>query len=298
MDSNATSPILRLGSSSFTANGWNLTFYPPGMHSRDYLSYYATRFDTLEVDTTYYRIPAISTVQGWYNKTPPNFQFALKMPQEITHERVLVDVNSVFNEFLRATEPLAEKLAIILLQFPYFNQNSFASAADFLARLKPFFEKLPAQPRFALEIRNKHWLGPALYDLLRQHNVALALIDHPWMPRPNEFSRKSEFLTTDFTYIRWLGDRKPIEALTEVWDKTIIDRSADLQEWAEACRGFQKLKIRVYAFANNHYEGHAPATLRLFRDLMEKNAVDVLQTPDIRNQLAGTTRSLFDGQDE
>jgi len=270
MTDTANNPLLRLGTSSFTANGWNLSFYPPGMHSRDYLTFYATQFDALEVDATFYAIPAISTVQGWYNKTPANFLFALKTPQEITHERVLIDTDSVFKEFLHATEPLAEKLGIILLQFPYFNKNTFAAPRDFLARLKPFLEKLPAQPRFAIELRNKYWLGPALYDLLRKHNVALTLVDHPWMPLPEEYLAKTEAITTDFTYIRWLGDRKAIEEQTKLWDKTIVDRSADLQKWVEACRSFLKRKIRVFAFANNHYAGHAPATLRLFEELMAK----------------------------
>jgi len=265
----AHSPLLRLGTSSFTADGWEKSFYPGNMPPRDYLSYYATRFDTLEVDATFYRIPAISTVQGWYAKTPANFLFALKAPQEITHERVLVDTGTVLAEFLRATEPLGEKLAVILLQFPYFNKKAFASPAEFLARLKPFLQKLPAEPRFALEIRNKYWLGPALYELLRKHNVALALIDHPWMPRPHEWLAKADPITTDFTYIRWLGDRKAIEELTKSWDKTIADRTGDLQQWVEACRTFLKRKIRVFAFANNHYGGHAPDTLRLFENLME-----------------------------
>jgi uncharacterized protein YecE (DUF72 family) len=268
-DQNA-SPLLRLGSSSFTAEGWEKTFYPKDMQARDYLSYYATQFDTLEVDATFYRIPAISTVKGWYAKTPANFLFALKTPQEITHERVLVDAGPVLAEFLRATEPLGEKLAVILLQFPYFNKNAFSSPAEFLARLKPFLEKLPAEPKFALEIRNKYWLGPVLHDLLRKHNVALALVDHPWMPRPHEWLAKADPITTDFTYIRWLGDRKGIEELTKSWDKTLVDRTGDLQEWVEACRNFLKRKIRVFAFANNHYGGHAPDTLRLFEDLMEK----------------------------
>jgi uncharacterized protein YecE (DUF72 family) len=266
-----TSPLLRLGTSSFTADGWNLTFYPPGMNSREYLSYYGTQFDTLEVDATFYRIPTVSTVQGWYNKTPPNFLFALKTPQEITHERVLIDTDSTFNEFLRVTEPLGEKLGVILLQFPYFNKKTFAVPADFLARLKPFLEKLPAQPRFAVEIRNKYWLSPALYDLLHRHNVALTLIDHPWMPRPKEYFAKGDAVTADFTYIRWLGDRKAIEETTKLWDKTIVDRSADLQEWVEACRNLLKRKIRVFAFANNHYAGHAPDTVRLFSQFMDKS---------------------------
>ena len=262
-------PLLRLGTSSFTANGWNKTFYPAGMNSRDYLAYYATQFDTLEVDSTYYGIPAISTVQGWYNKTPANFLFALKAPQEITHERVLADVDDVLKEFLHATEPLREKLGVILLQFPYFNNKIFPSPADFLARLKPFLEKLPTEPRFALEIRNKYWLTPPLFDLLRKHKVALALVDHPWMPRPKEYFSKGDALTTDFTYIRWLGDRKAIEEQTKLWDKTVVDRSLELEQWVEACRNFLTRKIRVFAFANNHYGGHAPDTLRLFGKLMD-----------------------------
>jgi len=67
-----------------------------------------------------------------------------------------------------------------------------------------------------------------------------------------------------------VGDRKAIEELTKTWDTTIVDRTRDLQEWVEACRNILKRKIRVFAFANNHYAGHAPATLRLFAELLEK----------------------------
>jgi uncharacterized protein YecE (DUF72 family) len=262
-------PLLRLGTSSFTAEGWENSFYPKGTQSRDYLSYYATQFNTLEVDATFYRIPAISTVKGWYAKTPADFLFALKTPQEITHERVLVDTDSTMNEFLRASEPLAEKLGVILLQFPYFNKKAFAAPAEFLARLKTFLDKLPTDRRFAVEVRNKYWLGPPLYDLLRKNNIALALIDHPWLPRPREWFAKGDAITTDFTYIRWLGDRKAIEEQTKIWDKTIVDRTGDLEDWVDACRNFLKRKIRVFAFANNHYGGYAPDTLRLFEKLME-----------------------------
>lgn len=260
------SPLLRLGTSSFTAPGWEHSFYPAGTAKKDYLSYYATQFNTLEIDATFYAIPAVSTVKGWYSKTPPDFLFALKAPQEITHERVLVDADSTLNAFLRATEPLQEKLGVILLQFPYFNKKAFADADAFLARLAPFLEALPKEPRFAVEIRNKNWLGKPLYDLLRKHNVALTLIDHPWMPRPRDYFKKGDALTTDFTYIRWLGDRKAIEEITKSFDKTIVDRYADLDDWVAACRHFLKSKIRVFAFANNHYSGYAPDTLHLFSE--------------------------------
>ena len=260
--------LIRLGTSSFTATGWERTFYPQGLKSRDYLCYYATKYDTLEVDSTYYGTPAINTVRGWYLKTPKHFVFALKAPQEITHEKVLAGVDDAFNEFLRVTEPLGEKLGIILLQFPYFSKNAFADGNEFLKRLAPFLEKLPQHPRFALEIRNKSWLGPPLYDLLRTYKVALAFVDHPWMPRPQEWN--DEAITSDFVYIRWLGDRKEIEEQTKLWDKTIIDRTNELGQWAKACKKFMELKIQVYAFANNHYAGHAPDTLKLFEKLMKE----------------------------
>jgi uncharacterized protein YecE (DUF72 family) len=289
MSNSADTSLLRVGTSSFTAAGWEETFYPRGTSARDYLSYYATQFDVLEIDSTFYGIPAASTVKGWYEKTPAHFQFALKVPQVITHELVLVGADAVFNEFLSATDGLAEKRAVLLLQFPYFSRQAFAGTSEFLARLRPFLEKLPAEPRFALEIRNKAWLGEPLLELLRTHKVAFTLIDHPWMPRPAELLAKFDAITADFTYIRWLGDRKGIEEQTKRWDKTIVDRSTDLEEWVEACRNFLKRKIRVFAFANNHYAGHAPDTLRMFEKMMGKERVSPVEAGPVARQA-----SLFD----
>jgi uncharacterized protein YecE (DUF72 family) len=270
MEETKDKTLLHLGTSAFTANGWPGSFYPEHLAQKDYLSYYATQFDAVEVDSTFYRIPSLSMVKNWYARTPASFLLALKAPQEITHERVLVDAGDILTAFLDATEPLAEKRGPILFQFPYFNRKAFSAAPDFLARLKPFLENLPAGPRFALEIRNKNWLGPALYDLLRKHRIALALIDHPWMPRPHEWFARGDAITADFTYIRWLGDRKGIEERTTTWNETIVDRRSELLEWVEACRTFLKRKIAVFAFANNHYAGHGPATVRLFLELFEK----------------------------
>ena len=82
---------IRLGTSSFTADGWNGAFYPKGMKSADYLAYYSKRFDTVEVDSTFYRCPTIEAVNNWELKTPPGFIFSLKVPRTITHEKVLVE---------------------------------------------------------------------------------------------------------------------------------------------------------------------------------------------------------------
>ena len=273
MPSTNREPLLRIGTSAFTASGWEGSFYPAGLAQKDFLSYYAMQFDAVEVDSTFYRIPSVSMVKNWYARTPAGFLFALKAPQEITHERVLLDAEDVLAAFLRATDALEEKRGPILLQFPYFNRKAFADAAAFLTRLRPFLEQLPPGPRFSVEVRNKNWLGQELYDLLRKHRVALALIDHPWMPRPQEWFARGDALTADFTYVRWLGDRKGIEEKTTTWNEPIVDRKKELLEWVEACRALLKRKIKIFAFANNHYAGHGPATVRLFLQLLEKSKV-------------------------
>jgi uncharacterized protein YecE (DUF72 family) len=262
-----------LGTSAFTADGWSGSFYPPGLRPADYLSFYATRFRTVELDSTFYRTPAPAVVKGWYEKTPLDFIFAAKVPRVITHERVLVDCDADWRHFLATMEILREKLGPILLQFGYFNRGAFKSAGEFLARLAPFLEKLPPARRFAVEIRNKNWLDARFLDLLRQHNVALALIDQAWMPRPWEMLTTLDPVTSDFTYVRWLGDRKGIEATTKTWDKTVVDRRTDLGQWAHLLRQFVEKRrgLKVFAYANNHYAGHGPQTVRLFRESWESN---------------------------
>jgi len=266
-------PDILLGTSAFTADGWPGTFYPAGMKPSEYLSYYATRFQTVEVDSTFYRTPSAATVRGWYAKTPPEFIFAVKVPRVITHEKVLVDCDAEWNAFLSTVELLGAKMGPILLQFGYFNKSAFPGVDEFLARLRPFLKKLPRDRRIALEIRNKNWLENKFTDALREHNVALALLDQSWMPRPWEWKRSTppfDPITSNFVYVRWLGDRKGIENVTTTWDKVVVDRSAELAKWVELFRKFVARNLRVFAYANNHYAGHGPATVEQFRQLWDK----------------------------
>ena len=265
-------PGILLGTSAFTAAGWKGSFYPAGMKPTHFLSYYATQFATVEVDSTFYRTPSASTVNGWYEKTPPDFVFAAKVPQVITHEKVLVDCEAEFDEFIGRMDLLDDKLGPLLLQFPYFNKSTFNSFGEFLPRLRFFLKRLQEMftCRFAIEIRNKSWLDVGFADMLREYNVALALTDQSWMPRPWEMKEKFDLITADFTYVRWLGDRKGIEEQTKTWDKVIVDRRRELEEWVEACRNFNQRNIAIFGFANNHYAGHAPATVRLFWKLWQK----------------------------
>jgi len=261
---------IRVGTSAFTAAGWETGFYPAGMKPAEYLAYYATRFSTVEVDSTFYRTPALSTVKGWYAKTPKDFVFALKVPQVITHEKILADCESDLKHFLETASALGDKLGPILFQFGYFNRTVFKSQAEFLARLKPFLAKLPRDFEFALEIRNKTWIDTRLVDLLRQHGVAMALIDQSWVPRPWEFKERMDLLTADFTYVRLLGDRKGIEEITKSWDKIVVDRKREMKTWVDYLRPIKARGVTIFVYINNHYTGFAPATVEKFLELWEK----------------------------
>jgi uncharacterized protein YecE (DUF72 family) len=102
-----------IGTSAFTAEGWLGSFYPEGMQPRDFLSYYTTKFNTVELDNTFYRTPAISTVEGWNLKTPPGFIFAAKVPQVITHEKVLIDCEDDLSHFLKTMDALGDKPSVV-----------------------------------------------------------------------------------------------------------------------------------------------------------------------------------------
>lgn len=264
-------PGLLLGTSSFTADGWQVSFYPPGTKPRNFLSYYATQFNTVEIDSTYYGTPSAQTVTNWFERTPLDFVFAAKVPQVITHQKLLVNCEAEFDEFLERMNLLSQKLGPLLLQFPWFNKNDI-QADEFCRRLRSFLDRLKrfSAARFAVEIRNKTWLDQRFLDLLREYNVALALTDHSYMPRPWEISDTLDLVTSDFVYVRWLGDRKGIEAVTTTWDKTIVDRAADLKNWAALFRQFVSRNLKVYAYANNHYAGHGPGTVKLFWDFWQK----------------------------
>lgn len=269
-------PIL-LGTSSFTAKGWAGSFYPVGMKSSDYLGFYAEQFETVEIDSTFYACPNARTVTNWGLRTPPGFIFSLKVPQSITHEKILVDCDAEFEEFITVVNSLGGKLGVIVFQFPFFDKFKVKDRHEFTDRLIPFLKKLPAGYRFAMEIRNKTWLDAELADMLRFFKVALVLQDWSFMPRPTELD--FDPITTDFTYVRWLGDRKGIEQLTMTWDKIVEDKTSRLVSWVDYCQQIQKRGVKQYVYANNHYEGHGPATIEKFRNLWSAKGLGQVGKP-------------------
>src|SRR5205809_6500710 len=187
-------------------------------------------------------------------------------PQIITHEKVLVDCDSEFEEFVKTMDILGPKLGPMVFQFPSFDRWKFPTQGSFLAVLIPFIEKLHADYKFVDESRNKTWLDAKFADVLREHKVALALTDTSFMPRPWELKQKFDLVTADFAYVRWLGDRKGIEKQTTTWDKTVIDPTSDLHNWVDVLKSLASNihVLKIIAYSNNHYAGHGPATFTLF----------------------------------
>jgi uncharacterized protein YecE (DUF72 family) len=262
-------PPLRIGASSWSAPSWEGVFYPKGALPADYLPHYAAEFDTVEVDATFYRIPSARMVDAWRERTPDGFLFAAKVPQVITHEKMLEGCRTEMGEFLEVMGRLGNKLGPLLFQFRYFKQAEYPEADPFIDRLEGFLPGLPEGFRFAVEVRNKRFVTKRLLDLLRRHRVALALIDHPWFHRIDHLMAREEVLTADFAYLRWLGDRFKIEEQTKSWDHLILDRGREMELWIPAVRRMLGEGRAVYGYFNNHYAGYAVGSIRLFREMWE-----------------------------
>jgi len=257
-------PNLHLGTSSFSEESWIGPFYPPGSKPADMLPYYATRYATVEVDSTYYRAPSLSMCQRWAGVTPAPFRFSLKVPSDITHKKALVGAEADWEAFVRNIAPLGPKLAYLVLQFPYWNLKSpIPSLKEFLARLGAFTEKAKPPCPLVVETRNPKWIGKDLLDFLRERRLILALQDQQWMPRPAQLWEKwvEALKTGKDLYIRMLGERDRIDALTKTWDKIVIDRSAQTAEWIPILERFLSQEQDVSMYFNNHFEGHAPESI-------------------------------------
>jgi uncharacterized protein YecE (DUF72 family) len=245
---------LYLGTQGWSYKSWVGNLYPAGTTPDKYLIEYVKHFGAIEVDSTYYAIPRPQTAQNWRAVTPDDFRFTAKFPQVITHEKMLKDAQSETLQFLDVMRLLGDKLGPLLLQFPYqFKPDQKETLARFL-------EALPRDLRFAIEVRHRGWLDEDFFRLLETHRIAFVLADLAYMPRVIR-------ATTDFTYIRWLGNRKDIP--DGEYERVRINRDKELARWTEIIREMNEKGVAVWGFANNHYQGHSPATIRA---LMERLA--------------------------
>src|SRR5215216_3711060 len=188
---------IHIGTQGWNYDGWLGAFYPAGTSKQEMLRLYAKVFDTVEIDSTFYAVPAENSVKGWRDKTPSGFVFSVKLPSEITHKNRLVESEAILLEFTNRMRLLKERLGSILIQLP----PDFSPAES--RSLSSFLDLLPADIRFAVEFRDASWLTEKTLDELREHKVALTLADSRWIHRTVSF-RLIDKPTADFAYVRWL----------------------------------------------------------------------------------------------
>jgi uncharacterized protein YecE (DUF72 family) len=224
---------VRIGCSGWNYRHWRDLVYPRSLPARRWLAHYATLFDTVEVNATFYRLPSAAAVQGWVEATPPGFLFAVKASRFLTHQKRLTDMGEPVRRFYERIDPLVRspKLGPVLWQLPASFRRDDERLAQALGRLPP--------GRHCFEFRHESWFVAEVYALLRRHGVALVIGDEP----TRTFQTRE--LTADFTYLRFHGgggDGNYSHRQLAAWARRI-------EEW--------RAEVDVYAYFNNDWRAFA-----------------------------------------
>jgi uncharacterized protein YecE (DUF72 family) len=229
---------LRIGCSGWNYAHWrNGVFYPPRCASRNWLEFYARHFDTVEINTTFYRLPRESAVARWVVETPPGFVFSVKVSRFVTHIKRLLDVGEHLPLLYDRIGPLlrSDKMGPLLWQLP----PTFALDLD---RLAGALEHTHDGRRHAFEFRHPSWFREETYALLREHGAALVIADRPEV---NQF--QTHELTAGFTFVRFHSGTR---------GRNGNYSHAELDEWAERLERWAG-DVDVFAYFNNDWEGFA-----------------------------------------
>ena len=225
-----------MGCSGWMYKDWRDVVYPSRLPQRRWFEHYATLFDTVEINNTFYRLPAPTTVEKWAEQAPDEFVYAVKLGQFGSHRMKLRDAASWLPNHLDRVERLGRSLGPTLVHLPpKWKRN--------VERLEEFFAAAPRHLRWAVELREPSWLHDDVFEVLRRHGAALCihdlLPDHPWE------------LTTDWTYIRFHGPNAlEVKYWGEYTPKLLRAPAKRLNAWLDD-------GADVYAYFNNDWHGHA-----------------------------------------
>ncbi|HEY3258057.1 MAG TPA: DUF72 domain-containing protein [Gemmatimonadaceae bacterium] len=254
---------IHVGTQGWNYDDWVGPFYPLNTRPADFLSVYSRAFETVEVDSTFYGIPAATTFEGWAARTPPEFVFSLKMPQEVTHEQRLRDSTGASEQFFESARKLGPKLGPILVQLgPEFEPSELPALVDFIG-------KVPRDLRFAVEFRHRGWITEGVLALLRDRNIALAVVEGRWIPRKTMLALARR-PTSDFVYMRWMGPHRDLVDYSRVQ----IDRSREIDLWTETILEIAGKVQDVFCYIANTFTGHSPATARDLQRRVGQRPVD------------------------
>ena len=206
---------IQVGTSGWSYQEWKGSFYPRKLPASAMLQFYASRFSAVEVNNSFYRIPTEKVLAGWAAQVGPDFQFILKASRRITHFHRLTDKDGSLEYFDRAVAPLRSRLGPTLFQLP----PTFESDPD---RLTSFLQKLPAGWPAAIEFRHPSWFSDRIFELLREHNVALVAVDED----PAEGAGAPLVVTSSWGYLRLRRTRYDTMTLRD-WAKRIRSLSWD-----------------------------------------------------------------------
>jgi uncharacterized protein YecE (DUF72 family) len=242
----ALKPV-RIGCSGWNYAHWREVVYPKGLPPRRWLEHYATLFDTVEVNTTFYRLPTQTAVAGWVEQSPHDFLFSVKGSRYLTHMKRLTDLGRGLERFYERIEPLVRspKMGPVLWQLPGNFHRDDERLAAALAQLPP--------GRHCFEFRHASWFVPEIYELLRAHTAALVIGDHPQRPF------QTHELTADWTFIRFhYGSRGRRGNYSE----------SELEAWTRRISAW-RAEVEVFAYFNNDWEGFAVKNALSLRERLQ-----------------------------
>ena len=254
---------VRIGTCAWGFDDWRGSFYPADLPKSEWLGFYARYFPAVEIDSTFYGPPPEETLRRWTEMTPASFRFACKLPRAITHVCRLRDCTAELNSFFKAIEPIAHKLQVILVQLP----PAF-TPKDGRQPLRKFLAQLPGDFRFAIEFRNPGWHRPQIISLIEKCRVCWVWADTSPLNERNLAPFEFLPLTTDFLYVRLLGDYSTKYdgegKHVHRYDKLLWQREAALESWSLKIERHLPEVRNVWTFASNHFEGFAPETAQRF----------------------------------
>ena len=225
---------IHIGTSGWSYDHWQGIFYPEGLAANQRLADYQQNFRSVEINSSFYRLPSPTSLRRWYDSVPDDFIFAVKASRYITHMKKLRDPKRALKEFISRVEVLRDKLGPILFQLPprwHINAE----------RLAAFIKMLPSEHRYSVEFRDPSWFSPQIYDLLARHSVAFCIFDLDRTLSPLE-------VTTDFVYIRLHGPKGPYQGQ---YDNRV------LYEWAESIEHWRGQGREIYCYFDNDEAGYA-----------------------------------------
>lgn len=247
---------LRLGAQGWQHPQWVGSFYADDVLEGDMLAAYAAEFDTVEVSDTFRGIPPESLLYRWRDAVPSHFRFALKMPQQVTHERRFLDAGRFVQRFCERVSILGERLGPLLLSMV----PGLHAQEDIRQRFVAFISSLPQEHQWVVEFRERDWLVPEILDSLRSKGISVALVDGRWL-RQAEVLELADGLSSEFAYVRWnrpgcvAGEPEPDDTRGE----------ANGWNWEEVVDGIRDRVGTVYGYVSDKVTGDTPAAIRSLR---------------------------------